>query len=363
VADRGGTFIECRSAVRTKLLAVSTYVLGVALALPALAVAGDGGFAPQTPASPDEQGVRDTYWLILGFTGAIFVLVAGSLLLFMIRFRSRGRPYEQEGPQIRGNTRLELAWTAAPVLILAAIAAFVFYKLPVIDNPSAAADASSSDVDITVKGYRFYWLFSYPNGVLAVDTMHVPVGRVVNLTITTAPEEVQHSWWIPKLGGKRDAIPGRINHLQFRADKPGTYVGQCAEFCGIQHAAMLAKVIAMPAADYDQWLSQQGASQSAKNGGNLGEQEWHGACSKCHGPEGQGYIGPAIKGNPLLSDPQGLGNLIRNGQGEMPPVGVDWSDKQVNALVAYTSKNLGSGGGTGPLTGPPSSTGGNGSGG
>ncbi len=268
------------------------------------------------------------------------ILVIGSLLLFIVRFRSRGRARHVEGPQIRGNTRLELAWTGLPVVILAVIATFVFIKLPQIDDPSPAAAAPKAQLDVTVKGYRFYWQFEYPNGAIAIDELRLPVDRVVDLAITAAASEVQHSWWIPQLGGKLDSIPGQVNHMRVRVDAPGTFVGQCAEFCGVQHAAMLARVVAVPADEFDRWVGTTATSQRGKQS-DLGAMSWKGACSKCHGPQAQGDIGPRLTGNPLLGDREGLETLIRDGRGEMPRIGPDWSDRQVDALQAYVSRKFG----------------------
>ena len=182
-------------------------VLSVALVLAAAAAAGNGGFAPAPPASPNASRINDAYWLIFAFAAAVFVLVEGALVWFVIRYRRRGRPREAEGPQIHGSTRLELMWTAVPVLILAVIAAFVFYKLPGIkDVPAARAGESMT---VKIRAQQFYWQFEYPDGQISIDRMVVPVGEVVRLEVTSP--DVAHSWWIPRLGGKIDAIPGRTN--------------------------------------------------------------------------------------------------------------------------------------------------------
>src|SRR6202011_3827070 len=119
--------------------------------------------------------------------------------------------------------RLELIWTAIPVLILAAIASFVFYKLGGIDNPPAKA--AGPPLKVRVEGHQFYWRFVYPNGAVAVNELRAPAGRVVDLTITAPPNDVAHSWWIPSLGGKLDAIPGKVNHTFFGPTPPGVYQG------------------------------------------------------------------------------------------------------------------------------------------
>ncbi len=303
--------------------AVLFLVAGLALALAGAAAAANGGFTPPTPRSPNAGRINDAYYLILGLTGAIFLLVEGALVLFIVRFRSRGRGREVEGPQIRGNTRLELAWTVVPVLILAAIAGFVFYKLPGIKNVPPAR-AAGDRFAVKIKAYQYYWQFTYPSGKITIDDLRVPAGRVVTLEVTSA--DVAHSWWIPALGGKIDAIPGRTTRTWFRASRPGVYRGQCAELCGIQHTAMTASVHVVPVHGF-------------AVGGDLGAQEFNGVCAKCHGFKGEGGIGPKLVGNPLLRDRAGLEDLLENGRGKMPAVGKGWGDTQLDALIAYFERN------------------------
>lgn len=321
----------------------SVFVLGVALALvlSGTAFAGNGGVAPPSPASPNAQNIRDVYWLILAVTGGIFVLVATALLLFVVRYRSRGRPREVEGPQIRGHTNLELAWTAGPVLLLAIIAGFVFWKVSDIGATSGLpADQAAARDEITVEGHQYYWNFVYPNGAISVDRLRLPYNRTVRLTIVS--HDVAHSWWVPALGGKLDAIPGRRNHTSFRATKLGTFRGQCAELCGLLHADMLARVQVLPADQYDSWVRQR-----ASDAGELGKEAFTGVCAKCHGLAGQGGIGPNIAASALLKDDRALANVIRNGGIKMPAVGRDWSQRQLEATIAYLQKRFGQGGGGG----------------
>jgi cytochrome c oxidase subunit II len=307
-----------------------------AVAVPGIALAGNGGFAPVEPASPNAEGINDSYLWIAIFTGAILVLVEGSLLWFVIRYRRGRRPRTDDGAQVHGNTNIELAWTVAPVLVLVAIGAIVFYKLPGIqDVPSASAQ--SGRVDVQVKGYRYYWNFTYPNGVIAVDKLRAPVRRNVRLEVSAPDFEVIHSWWIPALGGKFDAIPGVTNETWFNAQAPGIYRGQCAEFCGIQHAKMTAEVEALPAAEFDAWLDKESSAQEDGTS-RLGAESFKGACTKCHGLAGEGNIGPRIAGSQLLDDPVALEQLIRNGRNAMPAVGKDWEERQMKALTDYLGK-------------------------
>src|SRR5689334_16677888 len=199
--------------VRRKTL-VLMLALGAALAFAAAAYAGNGGFAPETPHSPNAQDINQSYKWIAIFTGAIFVVVEGTLVWFVIRYRRRGRRRDAEGPQVHGATRLELIWTAIPVLILAAIAGFIFYKLPGIQDVPAAR-AEGGPLVIRVNAHQFYWEFTYPNGARSIDELHAPLERVVRVDITS--RDVAHSWWIPALGGKFDAIPGQETHTWFRA--------------------------------------------------------------------------------------------------------------------------------------------------
>jgi len=331
------------AAVRRPLaFAVLSALLVIGGALCSTAAAGNGGFAPVDAASPNAEGIAESYAWVSIFTGFIFLLVEGSLIWFIIRYRRRRRTRAEDGPQVHGNTNLELAWTALPIVILVAIGAFVFYKLPGIqDVPSA--NAAGGRVDVEVKGYRYYWNFTYPNGVIAVDNLRAPAGQTVKLDITAPPFEVIHSWWIPALGGKFDAIPGVTNESWFRAEAPGVYRGQCAEFCGIQHTAMTAQVEALPRAAFESWLAEEARAQKAGTS-DLGEETYAGACAKCHGLAGEGDIGPRLAGNSLLQDANALESVIRNGRGLMPPVGQDWEERQLTALTDFLEEGLTDGG-------------------
>jgi cytochrome c oxidase subunit II len=318
-------------------------VVGAALVLVATATAGNGGFAPATPHSPNAERINDSYKLIALFTGIILILVEASLIVFVVRYRRGRRDRTVEGPQIRGHTRLELIWTAIPVLVLAAIGSYVFYKLPGIkDVPKAGA--AGERVDVRIDAHQFYWQFTYPNGAVSIDELHAPVHKVVRLAIHS--RDVDHSWWIPELHGKFDAIPGKTNHTWFRADRAGTYRGQCGEFCGIFHAAMNAHVVVESQAGYERWVTSRAKAQ-------LGRSEWAGVCAKCHGPKGEGDYGPAIAASPLLRDRQGLETLVRAGRdrpnvpGVMPPVAGGWTNQQLDALFTYLGAKVAGGGGGG----------------
>jgi cytochrome c oxidase subunit 2 len=308
---------------------VLALLLAGALALAGTALASNGGLAPVEPNSPNAQRIHDAYVLVLIVAGVVFLLVEGALITFGIRFDRRGRPRTVEGPQIHGSTRLELIWTVVPVLLLAVIVAFVFYKLPGIKNVPAAS--AGDRLSIEVEAHQFYWLFKYPGGREAINVLTVPEDEVVNLDVTSV--DVAHSWWVPAFGGKIDAIPGKTNHTWFKAEKAGTYAIRCAEFCGIQHTAMrgFVRVMRFPRAEVD-WRAE------------LGKQAF-GVCASCHGFDGEGLIGPSIVSSPTLLDAKALGDLIRNGVGKMPAVGNTWDAKLVNALAAYLKTKFGGTGG------------------
>lgn len=321
----------------------SAFVLAVTLALvlAGTALAGNGGIAPPAPASPNAQHIRDVYWLILAISTGIFLLVTITLLVFVIKYRSRGRPREVEGPQVRGHTNLELAWTAGPVVILAVIAGFVFWKVSDL-NATAGLPATPQNAareEIRIDGHQYYWEFTYPNGAISVDKLRLPYNTPVGLTIVA--HDVNHSWWIPALNGKLDAIPGKRNHTTLRVTKLGTFVGQCAEFCGLLHAQMLARVEVLPVAQYRAFVRQRKNDTAA-----LGKETFVGVCAKCHGLAGQGGYGPNIAANPTLANKQGLTNILRQGIRRMPAVGQDWPNEQIDALMLYLQHRFHLAGGT-----------------
>ena len=269
--------------------------------------------------------------MLVGVGGVILVLVQGALLAFVLRYRRRRRPRDAEGPQIHGNTSLEVLWTVVPVLIVTFIVGFVLYKLPEVSDFSEPAIASPEDaaLEVEVAGRQFYWEFRYPDGSVTYDTLVAPVGRNVDVRVRAPDHDVIHSWWVPALGGKIDAIPGQNNRTWFRAEEEGVYEGSCGEFCGIQHSAMQMTVRAVSPEAYEDEL--------ARFAGN-GEEQFAAACAKCHNLEGPQLIGPTLRGNPTLADARALGELVRNGRNAMPAVGRGWSDEQVRSLVEYTRR-------------------------
>jgi cytochrome c oxidase subunit 2 len=220
--------------------------------------------------SKQAEDTRTLYGIILVLGVIVFVGVEGVLIYCMVKYRARkGRV----AAQIHGNTRLEIGWTVGAAVILVFLTIATFVMLPGIKNPaqsdidingnpvaSNAAFASTdqeaapkgASMNIKVDGQQYVWQFTYPSlegkRVFAYVDMYVPVGMTVTLDISS--NDVQHSWWIPALGGKMDALPGYINKTWFKVTKPGVWKGQCAELCGRNHANMYARVIALP---YDRW--------------------------------------------------------------------------------------------------------------
>src|SRR3954454_14161112 len=313
--------------VRRRLF-VALLVVGAALATAGAAAAAYGGFMPQHAHSPNVRHINVAYWVVFGFTSVIFLIVIGALVAFIFKYGRRGRPRTAEGSQVHGNTRLELIWTVIPVVILAVIGTVIFIELPRITPPAKAADT----VEVTVEGHQFYWQFDYPDGSRSINDLYVPVDRDVRLTVESY--DVIHSFWVPQLQGKIQAIPGRTNHTGFKATKTGTYAGYCGLICGPFHAQMHTRVVVTDQAGY------RTALRKHTTPAELGRTEDQGVCATWHGEKGQGGYGPALNSNILLTQAAGLEAIVRNGRGAMPPVGNSWNDEQMNALVRYTKTHI-----------------------
>jgi cytochrome c oxidase subunit 2 len=308
--------------------AVGLLVAAVALATAGSAAAAYGGFQPQHAHSPNVQHINTAYWVIFAFTSAIFLIVETALIVFIVRYRARGRARTAEGAQVHGNTRLEIIWTVIPVVIIAIIGTVVFVLLPKITPPAKTA----TTLEITVKAHQFYWEYVYPDGKRTINDLYVPVDREVRLRVESA--DVIHSFWVPQLQGKVQAIPGRVNHTGFRALKTGTFLGYCALICGPFHAHMHLRVLVVDQAAYESTLARHTTTAE------LGRTEWQGVCATCHGLQGQGGYGPALANNIILTQKSALESIVRNGRNKMPPVGDTWTEEQMRALVQYTKTHI-----------------------
>ena len=250
-------------------------VLGLLLAPSALA----GIFTPESGGSPNADDISALYEITLYIAIVIFVLVEGTLLWSLIRFRAGGAN-DREPAQIRGNTPLEIGWTVGAALILVVLTVVTFLYLGDIEKPpatgpdgfQAAAGVKFASIDqpeppgggelnIDVNGQQYLWRYDYSaygkGQLFDYYEMVVPINTTVTLDITS--QDVAHSWWIPELGGKADAIPGHTNQTWFKISEPGVYLGQCAELCGANHADMRARVRALPVDEYEAWAARQRA--------------------------------------------------------------------------------------------------------
>jgi cytochrome c oxidase subunit II len=326
--------------VRRIPTAVLLVAAGALLAAGSALAGSYGGLAPREPASPGADDIRDVYWLLVAIAVFVFAVVAIPLTIFVVRFRSRGRPREVEGPQIRGNSSLEIGWTLGAVGLVTILIAFVFYKLPGIVDPGQAA---GEEFTVRVEGRQFYWRYVYPNGVVAFDAARLPLDREVTFAVSAPDGDVIHSFWIPNLAGKRDAIPGQETEFRVVPTKTGTFDVICGEFCGLQHAVMRGSVEVLPAEEFDRWLSEQEQEQ-AQASNELGGSIWTSVCAKCHGPDVAGEVGPALEGNPLLADARALEQVVRNGRRAMPAVGQGWTEQEMASLVEFTRTLAGQGG-------------------
>lgn len=246
--------------------------LAIALTMGLILIPGcglPGGLSPifPTPVSPNGQNIYKLYELISIPAVAIFVLVEALLLIIVLRFRRKRQMPGYVPPQVHGNTPLEIAWTLGPLIIVLVIAGLSFLELQndfAISGTTIAPAAGSTDLEITVSAYQFGWEYDYPQGFTVnevgnvqgnVAPFVVPVGKLVRLRIRS--RDVIHSWWVPAIIGKTDAVPGYDNFTWFRIDRPGQWRGQCAELCGAGHASMIIIVKAVPQAEFNQWVAQQ----------------------------------------------------------------------------------------------------------
>jgi cytochrome c oxidase subunit II len=255
-------------------------LLGAAIAVLVALVAAPAASAdlltPESGGSPNADSIDSLYKIVFAVAAVIFVVVESLLLYSLFKFRARKGAV---AAQIHGNTRLEIGWTVGAALVLVVVAIVTFFKLPTINNPDeslgsiaqggALASVNPPEVKggkkltVDVQGRQFIWRYTYPNGVYAYENMVVPVGYTVTLRVTAT--DVQHSWWIPKLGGKYDAVPGYVNYGWFRIPKEGVFKGQCAELCGRQHANMFGRVTAVPPSEFAAWLTRRKAEIQAAN--------------------------------------------------------------------------------------------------
>ncbi len=318
------------------------------------------------PAREVDTLFRIVFWIAVG----VFVLVEGGLIYAAFRFRRR--PEEETPVQVHGNTRLEVVWTLIPALILAGLA---FPTISTIFNLSRKPPEGEA-LEIRVIGHQWWWEFEYPaEGIVTANEMHIPVNRPVTLTLESEETPgglagftedgepigenaiaVIHSFWVPRLSGKQDLVPGRVNTLTIEADEPGTYEGQCAEFCGLSHANMRLRVIAETEEGFARWLEEQRApaaepapGSDAAKGAEFFQNFGTGSCLACHGlePNQGGAVGPNLAhigsretfaAGLLAMNEENLRKWLDDPRSVKPGVVMpdyNLTDEQIEALAAY----------------------------
>lgn len=312
------------------------------------ACAGDYPQSTLHPTADFSESIDRLYRTIFWWALGVFVVVEAVLLFVIIRFRER--PDSPAPKQVHGHTMLEIAWTLAPAVVL------VFIAVPTIQTIfRTQGTAPEGALEIEVVGHQWWWEFRYPElGVTTANEMHVPVGRPVALVMTSA--DVIHSFWVPKLGGKRDLMPRRTTRIAFTPDSVGEVLGQCAEFCGESHANMRFMVVVDDAHGFAAWAANEQAPPVAAE--TMGALARRGAeafrdprnqCMACHTVQGitPGVIGPnlthvgsrsTIASGILPNTEEALARWIRDPLREKPGSlmpKVDVAEDTIAALVAY----------------------------
>jgi cytochrome c oxidase subunit II len=289
--------------------------------------------------------------LVLSITGIIFGVVFGLIAYCVAKFRRRGGDDGREPAQVYGSNRVELAWTVVPVLIvLVLFLATARVILSVQDAPKPAGA-----IEVVAIGHQYWWEFRYPGyGVVAANELHVPVSDPGNSSptfLTLLSADTDHSFWVPRLAGKTDLIPNRANHTWIDPHETGLFLGQCAQYCGVQHAKMLLRVYVDTREHFDAWIKQQKApavtSVAADEGRLVFETT---ACMNCHAVSGtvaNGQFGPdlthlmsrdTIAAGAALNTRDNLRAWIQNPgaikPGSLMPA-MNLSDQQLDAITAY----------------------------
>jgi cytochrome c oxidase subunit II len=293
--------------------------------------------------------------LVLSVTLAIFLLVGGLLLYVLFRFRQRPADVNREPPQIYGSNQIELSWTVIPILIVV----MLFLSTTRVILETEAAPKPASALDVTVIGHQFWWEFRYPKlGVVTANELHVPISDPTKPTPTyleMSSADVSHSFWVPRLAGKMDVIPNRLNTMWIDPQAPGLYLGQCAQYCGTQHAKMLLRVYAQSPEDFAAWIEQQRKPATQDYSANAAAAEGqtvflHSACINCHtvaGTVSNGRFGPdlthlasrdTIASGPIQNTPENLKKWVADPNAMKPGAlmpSMHLSDHDLDVITAY----------------------------
>jgi cytochrome c oxidase subunit 2 len=269
-----------------------------------LLVAGCASEAPQDtwqPEGENAQKIHDLQWPVFAIAGLVMVIVFVAVGWCVVRYRDRGQPIPK---QTHGRPALEIGLTILPAVILIGVA------IPTVGTLMALSKTSDTECYVNVTGQQWWWEVDYPiqDGCGGIETPIVTSGQMIiptgtKVLVRGTSRDVIHSWWIPKLNGKRDMVPGRVQTLRLEADHPGIYAGQCTEFCGLSHANMRMEVVALDAEDFETWKANQLAEYVAPEEGTLaatGEETFVAQCSRCHQVDGL----EDADGNPVIARPE-----------------------------------------------------------
>jgi len=264
-------------------------ISGLLLSSILFAACGENSPSILRTAGPIAAHESTLFWVILIISIIVFVGVEGALVFSIIRFRER--PGTPNPRQLHGDLRLEVAWTVIPMIILFIILVFTIRGL--LQVAPEAEPSSGPKVSVVAIGHQWWWEFYYPEwNITSADSLHIPVGTTVHVDLYS--NNVIHSFWVPQLTGKTDVVPGHNNQKWFSADRAGTFLGICTEYCGTQHANMKFNVVAEDTNSFQTWVStqQQAAVKPAAGGGQYnaaaGQQVFQNACTGCHGIVGVG---------------------------------------------------------------------------
>ena len=251
-----------------------------------------------SPASTPADSIYHLSLFVLALCAGIFLTVFGLLVYAVLKFRRRADDDGCEPPQIYGSNQMELAWTVIPVVIVVVL----FLATARVIHAVEDAKLPPTTLDVTAIGHQFWWEFQYPKqGFTTANELHVPVGSGPNgapTRIKLLSADVDHSFWVPKLAGKTDLIPNRTNEMWIEPHETGLYVGQCAQYCGTQHAKMLLRVVVESPEEFQKWAASQKTSAMQEESAARGRQIFETtSCVNCHTVEGtnaHGKFGPDL---------------------------------------------------------------------